>query len=83
MNYHSNLGLSNNSVIKGLGTKILGSGTYLPKHIVTSEDIFNSFSSESKYGIPSDWMIEKMGIIERRTSNKLDTHNCVVYKSEC
>jgi 3-oxoacyl-[acyl-carrier-protein] synthase III len=66
MNYHSNLGLSNNSVIKGLGTKILGSGTYLPKHIVTSEDIFNSFSSESKYGIPSDWMIEKMGIIERR-----------------
>ena len=52
-----------------LKTKIFSSGTYLPPQIVTSDELFEEFKSEDKYGIPTNWMSEKMGILERRMSS--------------
>lgn len=46
--------------------KILSVGQYLPSEVVRSDDLFTDFKSEQKYGIPTNWMSENMGIIERR-----------------
>jgi 3-oxoacyl-[acyl-carrier-protein] synthase III len=51
-----------------LKTKIYSSGVYLPPQVVTSDELFTEIDSERKYGIPIDWMSEKMGIMERRVS---------------
>ena len=69
MNYHENLGNFKNNKLLGLGTKILSSGVFLPKQSVTSVDIFDAFHSEKNYGIEKTWMVDKMGIIERRVSD--------------
>lgn len=68
MNYHQNMGEMRQAASKGLGTKILASGVHLPKQRVTSEEIFDFFDSETKYGISKKWMANEMGIIERRMS---------------
>lgn len=48
--------------------KIHSTGTYLPSQIVKSDDLFAEIKSESQYGIATNWMSEKMGIIERRVA---------------
>lgn len=45
---------------------IMSVGTFLPKQIVKSDDIFDEIKSEQQYGIPRDFMSNGMGIIERR-----------------
>ncbi len=47
-------------------TKILASGKFLPTQIVKSDDLFTEIKSETNYNIPTTWMSEQMGIIERR-----------------
>lgn len=49
-------------------TKIHSTGIYLPPQIVKSDDIFSEINSESQYGIATNWMSEKMGILERRVA---------------
>ena len=49
--------------------EIISVGTFLPEQRVKSEDLFDSFSSELKYGISRDWMSSYMGITERRFSD--------------
>ena len=51
-----------------LKTKIFSSGIFLPSQIVSSDELFEEFDSEKNYGIPTDWMSNKMGIKERRMS---------------
>ena len=46
--------------------QILGCASHLPKTIVKSIDLFEEIKSEQQYGIPTDWMSNKMGIKERR-----------------
>jgi len=46
--------------------QILECASYLPKNVVMSVDLFEDIKSDSQYGIPIDWMSEKMGIKERR-----------------
>jgi len=49
-------------------TRILSAGSYLPKNIVKSSDLFEEIGTERLYDIPTNWMDEKMGIHERRVS---------------
>lgn len=49
-------------------TKIHSTGVYLPPEIVKSDDLFAEIHSEKQYGIATDWMSKKMGIIERRVA---------------
>lgn len=67
MNYHTALF---DKPIKPLKTraKIISSGTYLPPEKVTSVELFEEFNSDLRYGTPTNWMSDKMGIIERRIS---------------
>lgn len=51
-------------------TKILSTGEYLPSEIVKSGDLFSEIGTESKYDIPTYWMSEKMGIVERRMASE-------------
>lgn len=64
MNIHRNFDLSKPRT----NAKIISSGVHLPSEIVTSEHIFDEFNSEQNYGIPNNWMVETMGIVERRVS---------------
>lgn len=52
-----------------LKTKIYSSGVFLPTQIVTSDELFEEFESEKNYGIPTNWMSDRMGIEERRMSD--------------
>lgn len=45
--------------------QIISVGSYLPKQIVTSDELFEEINSE-QYGIPINWMSKKMGIKQRR-----------------
>lgn len=47
--------------------KILSVGTYLPEEIVSSVSLFEEINSE-QYNLPTTWMRDKMGIVERRMS---------------
>lgn len=49
--------------------KLLSVGTFLPDEIVKSEHLFEEIQSENQYGIPVNWMPEKMGIYERRLAS--------------
>ena len=49
-------------------SKIVSTGIYLPSEVIKSDDLFAEIHSESQYGIPTNWMSEKMGIIERRVA---------------
>jgi 3-oxoacyl-[acyl-carrier-protein] synthase III len=66
MNFHTNLRLDKSAINDGLGTKIHSVGIYIPERKVTSEEIFDFFDSEDKYGVSRDWMSTEMGIFERR-----------------
>jgi len=68
MNYQ--IKLQQNKSNTTLGTKIISCGVHLPKKIVTSKEIFESFDSLAKYDIPHDWMNKKMGIIQRRMADE-------------
>lgn len=46
--------------------KIYSTGIHLPSEIIKSDDLFAEIGSDIKYGIPTNWMSEKMGIVERR-----------------
>jgi len=46
--------------------KIFSTGTFLPDQIVKSDDLFVEFKSEQNYGIPTNWMSDRVGIQERR-----------------
>jgi len=48
--------------------KIYSTGIHLPSEIVKSDDIFAEIHSDTQYGIDTNWMSEKMGIIERRVA---------------
>ena len=52
--------------------RILSSGICLPSERVKSDDLLVEIDSEKKYGIPTNWISETMGIRERRMA-----------KSEC
>lgn len=47
-------------------SQVVGVGTYLPKDVVSSDDIMEEIGTETKYGLPHDWMSTQMGISERR-----------------
>lgn len=49
-------------------SKIYSTGIYLPSETVKSDDLFAEINSESQYGIATNWMSDKMGIIERRVA---------------
>ena len=66
MNYHRDLGNLKKNTVNGLGTKILSSGIFLPEKKVTSVEIFSAFDSENKFDLSKNWMVDNMGIIERR-----------------
>ncbi len=51
--------------------KILSAASFTPSQIVNSLDLFEEIKSESQYGVPKNWMVENMGIIERRVSEDL------------
>jgi len=48
--------------------KIYSTGIHLPSEVVKSDDLFAEINSETQYGIATNWMSEKMGIIERRVA---------------
>jgi len=48
--------------------KIYSTGIHLPSQIVKSDDLFTEIQSDLQYGIPTNWMSEKMGIYERRVA---------------
>ncbi len=48
--------------------KIHSTGIHLPAKIVRSEELFEEIHSEVNYGMPINWMTEKMGIEERRVA---------------
>ncbi len=47
---------------------ILSSGIYLPPQVVKSDDLLAEIKSAEQYDLPTDWMSDKMGIIERRVA---------------
>lgn len=47
-------------------TEILSVASHLPNEIVKSDDLFADIGTDTKYGLPTNWMSNKMGIIERR-----------------
>jgi len=49
-------------------SKIYSTGIHLPSEIVKSDHLFEEINSEKQYGIETDWMSNKMGIIERRVA---------------
>lgn len=51
--------------------KILNVASFKPEQIVSSIDLFDEIKSESQYGVSKDWMIESMGIEERRVSEDM------------
>ena len=55
--------------MKIVKSKILGCGVNLPKQIIKSDHLFESIQSDVKYGIPTSWMSQDMGIIERRMAD--------------
>ena len=65
---NSQVNFKNTSAISGK-SKILSVGTFLPKQIVKSDDLFEEIGSEKQYGIPTNWMSRFMGIVERRMSD--------------
>lgn len=50
-------------------TQMIGVGTYLPKQVVKSDDLMQEVDTEKRYGMPYNWMSQKMGIIERRMAS--------------
>jgi len=67
MNYHPSF--ASNAIYQRLAkAKIISSGTYLPETKVSSVELFEEFNSELRYGTPTNWMSEKMGIVERRVA---------------
>ena len=48
------------------GNRIISVGTFLPEDSISSQDLFFEIQSEKQYGIPHDWMCDKMGIHARR-----------------
>lgn len=47
-------------------SKIFSIGSYLPEEVVKSDHLLEEIKSDQQYGIPTTWMSERMGIIERR-----------------
>ena len=43
-----------------LGVRIVGTGSYVPDTIVTNEEL------EKRFGIDSDWIVKRTGILQRR-----------------
>ena len=66
-------------------TKIHSTGIYLPSEIVKSDDIFSEIKSETQYGIATNWMSEKMGIVERRVapSDAKPSDLAIPYRVRC
>lgn len=50
-------------------TKILGVGAYLPKKIVTSDELMGSVDCE-RFGIPENYISKFIGVVERRHAEK-------------
>lgn len=46
--------------------QIYSASSYLPSHSVSSIDLFEEIKSDQQYGIPSNWMSDDMGVVERR-----------------
>jgi len=49
-------------------TKIYSVGSFLPSQIVKSDDLLAEIRSDSRYEMSTDWISQKMGIIERRVA---------------
>ena len=47
-------------------SKINSVGTYLPENIVSSVSLMEEIQSESRFGIPHNWIDTRVGIINRR-----------------
>lgn len=50
-------------------TKILGIGTHLPSNIVSSVSLMEEIHSDTRFGLPTDWIDRKVGITERRMAS--------------
>jgi 3-oxoacyl-[acyl-carrier-protein] synthase III len=46
--------------------KIIATSVFLPDEIVKSDHLLEEINSDFNYGIPTNWLSEKVGIIERR-----------------
>jgi len=77
MNYHHSFDTKKTTA----NMKILSSGMYLPENIVSSEDIFEEFHSETNYGIAKNWMSKTMGIKERRVSSSTELPSDLAVKA--
>lgn len=49
-------------------SRLISTGVYIPQECVTSEEIMAQFDSESRFGIPANWLAKTMGIRERRVA---------------
>ena len=50
-------------------TEIRGLGIYLPENRVSSTSLMEEINSETRFGIPKNWIDTKVGISERRMAN--------------
>ena len=51
-------------------SKISGIGVALPPQIVTSQSLMEEIHSESRFGVPANWMDTRVGIEERRFASE-------------
>lgn len=51
-------------------SRVVGVGVHLPEQRVTSREIFESFDSRTRFGIPYDWLERTMGIKECRMTHR-------------
>jgi 3-oxoacyl-(acyl-carrier-protein) synthase III len=49
-------------------SRMIGVGVYVPEQRVTSSELFDSFQSKERFGIPTQWLDRTMGIRERRVA---------------
>lgn len=49
-------------------SRMISVGVYVPEQRVTSSELFDSFQSKERFGIPSQWLDRTMGIHERRVA---------------
>jgi len=67
MNFHASMKVGTTLYPQ---TRILSVGDYLPKNTVKSDHLLEEIGTEAKYGIPTNWLSECMGIKERRFSKQ-------------
>ena len=70
MNHQVSLKPSNKNHYQQLiKSQLVSVGISLPSNRVKSDQLFEEINSETQYGTPTNWMSERMGIVERRMAD--------------